>query len=95
MAERQGFEPWVPFIAGHSLSRRAPSAYSVTSPWHKYTDSTRKNQFKLSAGFSMLFCNGLCAVTDPLMFHLPSGTWQGLDGEGAWYGIKPLSPQRE
>ena len=32
MAERQGFEPWVPFIAGHSLSRRAPSAYSVTSP---------------------------------------------------------------
>ena len=31
-AEREGFEPSVPFQAEHSLSRRAPSASSATSP---------------------------------------------------------------
>jgi hypothetical protein len=32
MAEREGFEPSVELYALHSLSRRAPSAYSAISP---------------------------------------------------------------
>jgi hypothetical protein len=32
MAEREGFEPSVQLYTVHSLSRRAPSAYSAISP---------------------------------------------------------------
>ena len=32
MAESEGFEPSVELLVLHSLSRRAPSAYSVSSP---------------------------------------------------------------
>ena len=32
MAEREGFEPSVPLLAGHTISSRAPSANSGISP---------------------------------------------------------------
>ena len=42
MAERQGFEPWIEVMPLYSLSRRAPSASSATSPYFYFLLFSRR-----------------------------------------------------
>ena len=45
MAEREGFEPSRQLITVYSLSRRAPSAYSAISPYHRSVSQTLSSIF--------------------------------------------------
>ncbi len=60
MAERAGFEPAVELVALHTISNRAPSASSDTSP-----RETKRSKIKPYGSTKQLFCQNLWCLRQP------------------------------